>query len=832
MSAQVPGGAAPPATAAAIDLWRSGRAHEAERACELLSARGEDPEAIALLAEIYNATGRPELAGRSLQRLAALQPEDAATHRRLGDAWLAAGRPDAAAGAFERALEIEPDSARALNNLGRALLQLARPADALRHYERALALHPDYAIAHNNRGLALIELGRPQEALDSYRRATALEPGFWQAHCNSGNALIRLERLPEAIDCYTQAIGLKPDATDALLGRGGARQRLRRFEAALADFEQVLALRPAGTLALTHKASVLLDLRNADEALACADRALALEPQLAQAHHVRGRALRALRRYEEARAACARATQLQPGWAVAWFHRGALLDDLCELDAARACYLRALAADEKFLVARVRLLTSHIPIIPESEEEVARARYALAQELTLFEEWLREGIVADGDAAELVDQLFYLSYQEHCNRALLERYRVQCVRLMERWLAARAGGVVATPAAAPLAVAAPSPAATWPARLRIGIVSAHFVDHSVYRAIVEGWLRRMDRARFEFHLFHAGAYEDADTSAAAALSDRFTRGPCTLEEWVGAIRESSPDVLVFPEVGMDTTTLRLAALRLAPRQLAAWGHPETTGLPTIDCYLSAAAFEPPGAQEHYTERLVKLPRLGCCYEPYGVAGDAPAPGPLTLVGDGPLFVCPGVPFKYAPQHDQVLVDIARRLGRCRFVFFRYPSTTASERLAARLARAFERAGLAPERHLRFIPWQSRAQYFGLLRHADACLDTIGFSGFNTAMQAVECGLPVVAYRGRYMRGRFASGILDCMELPELVADDRTAYVEAAVRLASDEAGRKRVRRELLARQPRVFADQAPIAALERLLLEPPLRADELVHAGP
>jgi hypothetical protein len=44
-----------------------------------------------------------------------------------------------------------------------------------------------------------------------------------------------------------------------------------------------------------------------------------------------------------------------------------------------------------------------------------------------------------------------------------------------------------------------------------------------------------------------------------------------------------------------------------------------------------------------------------------------------------------------------------------------------------------------------------------MKQARLYLDTIGFSGFNTAMLAVECGLPVVTREGRFMRGRLASG---------------------------------------------------------------------------
>jgi thioredoxin-like negative regulator of GroEL len=46
-------------TTAAIDLFRRGNAHEAERACEArLAVSPEDEEAVSLLAEIHLSTGR------------------------------------------------------------------------------------------------------------------------------------------------------------------------------------------------------------------------------------------------------------------------------------------------------------------------------------------------------------------------------------------------------------------------------------------------------------------------------------------------------------------------------------------------------------------------------------------------------------------------------------------------------------------------------------------------------------------------------------------------------------------------------------------------------
>jgi predicted O-linked N-acetylglucosamine transferase (SPINDLY family) len=99
------------------------------------------------------------------------------------------------------------------------------------------------------------------------------------------------------------------------------------------------------------------------------------------------------------------------------------------------------------------------------------------------------------------------------------------------------------------------------------------------------------------------------------------------------------------------------------------------------------------------------------------------------------------------------------------------------------------------------------------------LDTIGFSGFNTAMQAVECGLPIVTREGRFLRGRLASGILKRMGLPELVAQSEEDYVTLAVKLARDTEYREHIRSRIAASRHLLFEDVAPIRALEAFLVE-------------
>ena len=185
----------------------------------------------------------------------------------------------------------------------------------------------------------------------------------------------------------------------------------------------------------------------------------------------------------------------------------------------------------------------------------------------------------------------------------------------------------------------------------------------------------------------------------------------------------------------------------------------------------------------------------------------------------PLLVSAGTPFKYTPRHDALFAGIARQLGECQLVCFAPHPRELMERVRARMARAFAAAGLELERFVVFVPWQSRPAFFGLLQQADVFLDTLGFSGFNTAMQAIDVGLPVVAWEGRFLRGRLASGVLRRMGLDELVATTEEAYVRTAVRLAQDAAWWGEVRERMLAARPALYGDVSPVRALEKFLVE-------------
>ena len=272
-------------------------------------------------------------------------------------------------------------------------------------------------------------------------------------------------------------------------------------------------------------------------------------------------------------------------------------------------------------------------MVYDSAQHVADARANYAAGVDGLAGTLRDFARGRG-FADVVDDLrwsnFLLAYQGEDDRDLQAGY---------------AGAVAAAmDAVAPEWRAAPPRASAGGRRLRVGFASSFFSEGTV-GMYFRRWIEGLDRTRFDVFVYHLRVGTNPFAEALAARVDRFRRfeGAGLAPSAVApAIRADALDLLVFPELGMDATTFALAALKLAPVQACAWGHPVTTGHATIDAYLSCGAMEPDGAAAHYTEALWPLPGIGTSYARPAVPADATpaaARAALGLPPDAPLLLC-------------------------------------------------------------------------------------------------------------------------------------------------------------------------------------------------
>jgi predicted O-linked N-acetylglucosamine transferase (SPINDLY family) len=751
----------------------------------------------------HHQAGRLSEAEAAYREILAVDPDNIDALHFLGVISHQRGEHGRAAELISRALSRNTSNAPAHNNLGNTLGAHGKLNEAVVCYLNALALDPDYVDALLNLGAALRAQGKLDRALACYKRALALAPNAPAANAGLQDVLRDQSNVDKLAIHHDKVPTLKPESCEWHFNQGNSHKDQARWDDAVASYEKALSLTPDFSPAYVNLGNVLNVQGKPDQAIACYRKALAIEPDLLEAHYNLADVLRDQNRLNEAIPCYEKVLALRPDLPEAHCGLGHVFRNQGRLNEVLDCHKKALLLDPGYVEARWALAMSQIPKMYGTDSDPIRCRTAFAGQLDELERWFDGTRSAEGFKAVGIQQPFQLAYQEENNRGLLHRYGVLCARLMGEWFR-RQDFVV-------------------PGRrssdgvIRVGIASQYFWNHSVWNAIVKGWFEKIDRERFALYAFYFGVRQDQETLLAKSSAAHFEQRAKPLRQWVQGIIDQQLDVLIYPEIGMDPMSVKLASLRLAPVQAATWGHPETTGLPTIDYYLSAEELEPPGAQENYTEQLITLPNLGCFYRPWGGEAIGPDLGKLGIDPGSPLLLCPGMPFKYEPQHDWIFAEIGRRLGRCQFIFFIPEVSNLAEKLRQRLEAVFARHGLNINEYVIFIPWQNGPAFDGLLKRADVFLDTIGFSGFNTAMQAVERGIPIVTREGRFLRGRLASGILKRMGLQELIARSEEDYISLAVKLIRDVEYRERICKRIEAERHVLFEDIAPIRALENFL---------------
>ena len=665
---------------------------------------------------------------------------------------------------YGQILQSDPHHADALHLLGVLALQSGRHDTATTLIGKAIAENALVPAFHNNLANALKAQGRLDDADESYRRALALNPDYLEAHYNRALLLQAQGRLDQAVESYSKVLAHKPDHAEAHNNLGNALQAQGKLDQALAAYSQALRHRPDFADAHSNAGNVLRALGNADAAIASYAHALTHQANHPEALHNLSIVLLEQGKLDEAAAASRHALTLRPGYAAAHCGLGNALTELGNAEAAAAGFRRALELDPDLAEAALGLATAAIPVFAETAAESQAAAVTFGRALDELTEWDRAHRGCLGKAVGS-HQPFYLAYRPADVGTLLARY-----------------GELLSAAAASYWCPRPIGRRDPDARSRLVIISGQVRHHPVWDVILRGIVAHMDRQRFEVFLYHTGALTDEETDWARSRVDRFVQGPKPIRAWLDEIGNDRPDILLYPEVGMDPVSCTLAALRLAPVQAASWGHPITTGLPTIDIYLSGDLIEGPQAEDHYREKLVRLPGTGVCTVLSGLRAQ-PWEAPMRPADVVRFAVCQQ-PIKFDPADDDLLVRIAKEVGACEFwLASPLKHQWAASRLKNRLSIAFRNAGLDPDAHLRVVPWLPREQFLGFLDQMDVFLDCPAFSGYTTAWQALHRGLPMVTLEGEFLRQRLAAGLLRQIGITDGIVDSSEEYVKTAARFA-------------------------------------------------
>jgi len=347
-------------------------------------------------------------------------------------------------------------------------------------------------------------------------------------------------------------------------------------------------------------------------------------------------------------------------------------------------------------------------------------------------------------------------------------------------------------------------------KLTVGFVSAHLGRHSVgvwYRDLVR---QIIETERFDAILFAYGDDVDARLKAAAEARGAYVPVGKTLEEARHRIEMRKPDVLLYTDIGIHPFLFFLAFSRLAPVQALLIGHPCTSGIPSIDYFVSNVYQDGERAQDHYSERLVRLPKIAVHVAPTEPPDQPMSRAALGWAEDLHYYVCPMMLQKIHPDFDGALAEILRRDPEGQVVLF---ADAARPLWHQQLGERFARTMPDVADRIVFRPFAPKHEFLSILLAADCLLDTFHFSGGVTSYAALALGVPVVTLPGELFRSRMTAGMYRQAGVSDCVARSPDHYVELALAFAADPAARAAFREKIIAARPALFSTDAAVDVL-------------------
>lgn len=693
----------------------------------------------------FNAKGMPSLA-ESCYRYAARAGGRRAADAfvQLGNSLQSGGKLPQAIVAYREAVQLDPTHARAWCALGGAQRQSLDMEAARSCYERALALESSLPQALTNLGEWWLIQGEPVTALTYFDRVLQRHPAHYEALSNRVAALIECDRYQDAEQAARAAIEIHPDKALFQVNLGNVLMQLGRSRPALVAFNKALELQPACEEAFYNRATLLGDTRDLSAAMAYINRQIALKGETAGLLGRLALAQSANNEITAAEATCRQLLRQQP-------------DDLNALIS-----LSARISERGDSVESIEPLEKVLALVPQMPAIYSNLLFLL----TYVHGMSREAV-----------------YQRHLD-----------------WATAYEGA---------------SPARKYPfasdaepgRRLKIGYVSGDFCLHPV-GFLLSDVMNCHDPSQYEIHCYSHVRFSDQITEIIRSRSTGWHDVVLMPDdELAQMIHDEGIDILIDLSGHTAYNRLPVFISKPAPIQASWIGYFHSTGLTSMDYFITDPHTSPAGSGQLFSEIPLSLPHTRFCYS---VPGYAPEVAETPCIKNG--YVTFGSFNRLAKLVDSVVQAWAVILARVPDAKLLIKSGGLHEEaICDRLRSRFAAHGVAAER-LILRPSTEHAAMLAEFSEIDIALDTFPFNGGMTTLETLWMGVPVVTIAGDSVVSRqTVSALANIGLVGDLAFVNVDAYVAGAVALANNPARfielRSQIRPRMAAsplRQPEQF----------------------------
>jgi predicted O-linked N-acetylglucosamine transferase (SPINDLY family) len=620
-----------------------------------------------------------------------------------------------------------------------------------------------------------------------YLRAVSIQPQLAKSHHNLGLVYEQQHNWEAAIKYHTQAIAIHPNYTKAHYRLGLIYRRQQQFTPAIGEFSQVLALDPSHQGAKFNLA-LIYEQENVDviaNLLEPSD--LELLPKLTNHINNTGTDLVNQGKLKEAQKCFEYVIELDPEATLAYYNLGCIFQNEKYYLEAIYYYNRAIEINPEYIGALKNLSYVYYQngqpnLAQECIEKVLKINpqhseiYELLGYFANDQGKILESINLFNEALKINPHNPKLHSSFLFNISALSNFTPQeILDSAELWYLQQVGNQWL-----PHIKNHPNP--KTPHRpLRIGYISPDFRRHSV-SAFIKPVIQHHDRSRVEVFCYGEVSKPDGITEEIINICDtwRCTVGMTDIEV-AELIKSDRIDILV--DLAGHTVGNRLVVLGMkpAPIQATYLGYFATTGLPTIDYWITDEVLHPPDTQEKTRETIWRLPR---CYVSYEPLKNTPDITQLPYEKTGIFtFASFNTLRKLTPETLSLWSRILKAVPHSRLVIKCASSNVFNPLITEKIQTPFMEEGIDPKRIALYGGYAADQDHLNLYNQVDLHLDSIPYTGCTTTCEALWMGVPTLTLAGSRKMERMSASILHTLGLDDFIAHSRGEYVEKAVELA-------------------------------------------------
>ncbi|MFV8819933.1 tetratricopeptide repeat protein [Haliea sp. E17] len=311
-------------------------------------------------------------------------------------------------------------------------------------------------------------------------------------------------------------------------------------------------------------------------------------------------------------------------------------------------------------------------------------------------------------------------------------------------------------------------------KLRIGYLSPRF-SREIVGYFFKPLFDHHDRSRFELYLYSITPRQDELTRYFTERADQWRdMGGADAATISRQIAEDEVDILIDLAGHAPENRIGVMAHRPAPLQVSLLDYFDTTGLTTIDYYVTDSYSSPRDTKQQFTETLMRLERPRLVYEPpeYApeFASNTSTEAPLT--------------FGSFNRHHKVVPQVVATWSR---LLLAVPDSRLllkgrayeSSDMQAEFRQRFAEHGVEPQR-IEFRAASPHQQMLAEYADIDIALDTFPYNGGLTTCEALWMGTPVLTLCGDRIISRQTAGMLEAIGLPEFIAADGDDFARIGV----------------------------------------------------